>query len=120
MRIATTRVAHGPVPAGIFRPVFLLPESMAGALTPRQLKLVITHRLLADTFAATESNSNRRIRRILSGRHARMTLRLSLATGAGLILIGVLGLPTVTSAPSLEPSQYAAASFSDLKSSYAK
>ncbi len=178
VRIATTRVAHGPVLAGIFRPVILLPESMAGALTPKQLKLVITHelahakrwdnlvllvqrlaemffffhpvvwlcgwmmrreaeaacddmvisaygdadgagaaayadsltrvaemkcgithRLLVNTFAAAESNFNRRIRRILSGRRGRMTLWLSVATGVALILIGVLGLPTVSSSP---------------------
>lgn len=179
VRIATTRVAHGPVLAGIFRPVILLPEHMAEALTPKQMKLVITHelahakrwdnlvlliqrlaemffffhpvvwfcgwmmrreaeaacddmvvsaygdadgagaaayadsltrvaemkcgitrRLLVNTFAAAESNFHRRIKRILSGRSGRMTLWLSLATGAALVLIGVLGLPTVTSAPS--------------------
>ncbi|HOH31876.1 MAG TPA: M56 family metallopeptidase, partial [Candidatus Hydrogenedentes bacterium] len=179
VRIATTRVAHGPVLAGIFRSVILLPEYMAEALTPKQMKLVITHelahakrwdnlvlliqrlaemffffhpvvwfcgwmmrreaeaacddmvvsaygdadgagaaayadsltrvaemkcgitrRLLVNTFAAAESNFHRRIKRILSGRSGRMTLWLSLATGAALVLIGVLGLPTVTSAPS--------------------
>ncbi len=197
--IATTQVAHGPVLAGILRPLILLPETMAAALTEKQLRLVITHelaharrwdnlilliqrlaemffffhpvvwfcgwmmrreaeaacddvvvsaygeadgtgaaayadsltrvaemkcgitrRLLVNTFAAAESNFHRRIRRILNGRRTRMTLWLSLTTGASLVLIGVLGLPTVTSAPSLEPSQYAAASFSELKSFYAK
>ncbi len=176
VRIATTRVAHGPVLAGIFRPVILLPEHMAEALTPKQMKLVITHelaharrwdnlvlliqrlaemffffhpvvwfcgwmmrreaeaacddmvvsaygdaegagaaayadsltrvaemkcgithRLLVNTFAAAESNFHRRIRRILSGRRGRMTLWLSLATGAALVFIGLTGLPTVLS-----------------------
>ncbi len=176
--IATTTVCHGPVLAGIFRPVILLPETMAAALTEPQLKLVITHelaharrwdnlvllvqrlaemlfffhpvvwlcgwmmrreaeaacddivvsaygdadgtgaaayadsltrvaemkcgithRLLVNTFAAAESNFHRRIRRILGGRRTRMTLGLSLATGAALVAIGVLGLPTVASAP---------------------
>jgi|GEM_PF-1735593 len=179
VRIATTRVAHGPVLAGIFRPVILLPEHMAAALSPRQMKLVITHelaharrwdnlvlliqrlaemffffhpvvwfcgwmmrreaeaacddmvvaaygdaegagaaayadsltrvaemkcgithRLLVNTFAAAESNFHRRIRRILSGHRTRMTLWLSLATGFALVLIGVLGLPTVSSTSS--------------------
>ena len=173
--IATTTVCHGPVLAGIFRPVILLPESMAAALTEAQLKLIITHelaharrwdnlvllvqrlaemlfffhpvvwlcgwmmrreaeaacddmvvsaygdadgagaaayadsltrvaemkcgitrRLLVNTFAAAESNFHRRIRRILSGKRTRMTLWLSLATGAALILIGVLGLPAAS------------------------
>ncbi len=178
--IATTTVCHGPVLAGIFRPVILLPENMAEALTRAQLKLVITHelaharrwdnlvlliqrlaemlfffhpvvwlcgwmmrreaeaacddmvvsaygdaegtsaaayadsltrvaemkcgitrRLLVNTFAAAESNFHRRIRRILSGRRTRMTVWLSLVTGAALILIGALGLPAA-SAPKTE------------------
>lgn len=45
VRIAVTRVTHGPVLVGIFRPVILLPESMAGELTIRQIKLVIMHEL---------------------------------------------------------------------------
>ena len=45
IRIATTNVCHGPVLAGAFFPVILLPENMAGALSSRQLKLVITHEL---------------------------------------------------------------------------
>lgn len=176
--VATTTVCHGPVLAGVFRPVILLPESMAAALTRVQLKLVITHelaharrwdnlvlliqrlaemlfffhpvvwlcgwmmrreaeaacddmvvnaygdadgagaaayadsltrvaemkcgvtrRLLVNTFAAAESNFHRRIRRILGGKRTRMTLWVSLATGAALVLIGVVGLPTVASAP---------------------
>ena len=45
LRIATTGICHGPVLAGIFRPLILLPDSMAKALTPNQLKLIITHEL---------------------------------------------------------------------------
>jgi beta-lactamase regulating signal transducer with metallopeptidase domain len=45
IRIATTNVCHGPVLAGAFSPVILLPENMAVALSSRQLKLVITHEL---------------------------------------------------------------------------
>ena len=178
VRIATTTVCHGPVLAGIVRPVILLPEEMAGSLSARQLKLVITHelahakrwdnlvlliqrlaemllffhpvvwfcgwmmrreaeaacddmvvaaygdgegagaaayadsltrvaemrcgitrRLLVNTFAAAESNFHRRIRRILDGHPRRMTLGFALAAISALILIGVLGLPTVASKP---------------------
>ena len=43
--IATTRVAHGPVLAGIFHPIILLPDTIAAALTPKQIKLVVSHEL---------------------------------------------------------------------------
>ncbi len=186
--IATTNVCHGPVLAGIFRPVILLPENMAEALTRPQLKLVVTHelaharrwdnlvlliqrlaemlfffhpvvwicgwmmrreaeaacddmvvsaygepngdsaaayadsltrvaemkcgitrRLLVNTFAAAESNFHRRIRRILNGKRTRMTLWLGFATGAALILIGVLGLPAASApkAPDMPAGIYA-------------
>ncbi len=54
----------------------------------------LTRRLLVNTFAATESNLGRRVRRILDGRTGRMTLGLGLASVAALALIGCLGLPT--------------------------
>ena len=43
--VATTNVAHGPVLAGVLRPVILLPESVAGALATPQLQLIVTHEL---------------------------------------------------------------------------
>jgi len=69
------------------------------------MKCGITRRLLVNTFAAAESNFNRRIQRILSGRRGRMTLWLSLVTGAALVLIGVLGLPRASSSPADTPAQ---------------
>jgi beta-lactamase regulating signal transducer with metallopeptidase domain len=41
--IALSNVAHGPVLAGVFRPVILIPKTMAEALSDEQLKMVITH-----------------------------------------------------------------------------
>jgi len=41
--IGLTNVAHGPVLAGVIRPVILLPETLAEALSTEQLKLVVTH-----------------------------------------------------------------------------
>ena len=43
--VATTNVAHGPVLAGVIRPVILLPETVAGALATPQLQLIVTHEL---------------------------------------------------------------------------
>lgn len=173
VRIATTKAPHGPVLAGILRPVILMPEAMADILSPRQLRLVvthelaharrwdnlvlliqrlaemflffhpviwfcgwimrreaeaacddmvlaayadadgaaayadsltrvaemkcgITHRLLVNTFAAAESNFTRRIRRILSARYPRATLRFALAVGAVFLLLAAVGLPTAS------------------------
>lgn len=45
VRIAATRVAHGPVLTGILRPMILLPEDMAAALTPGQMRHIIAHEL---------------------------------------------------------------------------
>ena len=43
--IGLTNVAHGPVLAGVIRPVILLPETLAEVLSTEQLKLVVTHEL---------------------------------------------------------------------------
>ena len=43
--IGLTNVAHGPVLAGVIRPVILLPETLADALSSEQLRLVVTHEL---------------------------------------------------------------------------
>ena len=45
VRIAKTRVAHGPVLAGILSPIILLPDTIVTALTPKQIKLVVSHEL---------------------------------------------------------------------------
>ncbi len=180
IRVATSRVAHGPVLAGVLRPLILLPDSMADKLTRKQLKLVIMHelvharrrdnlvlliqrlaemllffhpvvwlcgwmmrreaeaacddavidaseeadgaaayadsltcvaemrcgitqRLLINTFAAAESNFGRRVRRILDGKRGRMTIGLTIATAAALILIAVFGLPSANSALLAKP-----------------
>jgi beta-lactamase regulating signal transducer with metallopeptidase domain/HEAT repeat protein len=53
----------------------------------------LTHRVLASTFAATESDFSRRVRRILRGPAGRMTLRLTIISIACLIGIAAFGLP---------------------------
>ena len=45
VRIAVSEVTHGPVLAGIFRPVILLPGSLTEQLPARHLKHIIAHEL---------------------------------------------------------------------------
>ncbi|MBN1342852.1 MAG: M48 family metalloprotease [Phycisphaerae bacterium] len=44
--VAATDVAHGPVLAGIMRPVILLPRRLIAELTPQQMRYVIAHELV--------------------------------------------------------------------------
>lgn len=52
------------------------------------------HRLLASTFAATESHCARRVRRILQGTRRRMTLGLTLGSAVCLVGLALTGLPS--------------------------
>lgn len=55
-----------------------------------------TQKLLVNTFAAAESHLSQRVRRILTGRVGKMTLGVTAAWVAALIVLGCLGLPTAS------------------------
>lgn len=168
VRVAVSSVNHGPVLAGVLRPIILIPQDLIDHLSNRQFRYVIAHelvhvkrfdnlvliiqrlaeiflffhpvvwlcgrmtrhlaetacddavvdafgesveyadsltrvaelrgnltrRLLVNTFAATESNFTRRVRRILKGDTKKLTLGFALFCLTVLTVIACLGLPT--------------------------
>jgi len=44
-RVAVCEASHGPVLAGVFRPVILLPRSVVEGMSPRQVRLIIAHEM---------------------------------------------------------------------------
>ncbi|MFH0965049.1 MAG: M56 family metallopeptidase [Planctomycetota bacterium] len=44
--VARTSAAHGPVLAGVFRPMILLPTTLAEGLSPEQMRLILAHELV--------------------------------------------------------------------------
>lgn len=64
-----------------------------------ELRYEPMHRLLASTFAATESHCARRVRRVLQGSRRRMTLGLTVGSAVCLVGLALTGLPSAAERP---------------------
>ncbi|MHC4985906.1 MAG: M56 family metallopeptidase, partial [Planctomycetota bacterium] len=70
------------------------PADYADALArAAEVRIGLTRRMLVNTFAASESDHARRVRRILNGRVAKTSIAMGAVAVVALIIIAIVGLP---------------------------
>ncbi|MHC4561394.1 MAG: M56 family metallopeptidase [Planctomycetota bacterium] len=70
------------------------PADYADALArAAEIRIGLTRRMLVNTFAASESDHARRVRRILNGRVAKTSFAMGILAVVALITIAIIGLP---------------------------